>query len=86
MDTISYAPLAGLVPAAAFFLLWYLAARRLRRALYHVEQQTVRIRELRRRLEDMDMDLAMRDARIARLVRDPTGARGEFPPPLSRTG
>ncbi|MCV2889165.1 hypothetical protein [Ruegeria aquimaris] len=86
MEPTSLAPLAGLVPAAGFFLLWYLTARKLRGSLHHLDQQATRIQDLRRSMESMDIELAMKDARIARLTRDLVQARGGLRPPLSRTG
>ena len=86
MEPTSLASLAGLVPAAGFFLLWYMAARRLRGSLHHLDQQTTRIQELRRSMESMDIELAMKDARIAHLTRDLVQARDGLCQPLSRTG
>ncbi len=86
MEPTSLAPLAGLAPAAGFFLLWYVTARKLRGSLHHLDQQTTRIQELRRTMERMDLELAMKDARIAHLKRDLVQARGGLRQPLSRTG
>ncbi|AAV95841.1 hypothetical protein KQ247_01980 [Ruegeria pomeroyi] len=86
MDMTTLAPLAGLLPAAGFFALWYLTARRLRLSQFHIRQQTDRIKDLRRTLEGLDLELSMKEARIARLSRDLSQSRNRPGAPMARAG